>query len=678
MKFFFTAVFIFCLAQFSFAQPVTSDCSGFTATYVATESRCASTGSITITPSGGSGNYSYKILAPAPLPITSSSVITGLAPGAYTVQTKDMETGCILVKENIVVAGSYSDPRFSLAKTNLTCIGGTNGTISVTDLQSGRDPFTFRIISPSPAGIGTSNSIGSFNSLPAGDYYIQLLDSCGGVQTRVVAIQDFNWSITASSVVRQSCNTVSVALTLTDNFGNTNQSGTAFNGFSYGVVNSPGDTTWQAGSNFTVTQAPLRSLKIVVKDRCGVVKSANWQNTAPSVDANVTITNTVCSTFNVKITNAQNFSAGSIAYLKQGTTIVQQNTTGEFINVPYGSYCIEARDACYDTTISRCFVQSRPVPSVNTDVDTFNTRCATFDVRIAGQTNLFSAVYNLYNSANVLIGTNGTGTFAALQYGDYCMRIVSANPCYDTTINRCFTVSKPKPVIPSPVFSNQLCSGYTASISGQLNLFDATYCLYQNNVLISCDPNGNFSNLTYGIQYCIRVKSSSPCYDTTIERCLNRSKPTPSAGSPGISNRSCTTFSVKIPSVSNIPDPRYCLYDSVNTPIGCNTNGQFDNIPYGNNYYITVVTTSTTTDCSVTVVKKVFSATRTIPTVGAAVSTSNKTCSTFSASLASTNMSGPKFVLYNSLNDVVATSTSATATFDNLPYGSSKIVTTSP
>lgn len=674
MKHLLTAAFLFCLIQPSSAQPVTADCSGFSATYVTAESRCASTGSITITPTGGSGNYSYKVLAPVSLPITSTSTITGLSPGNYTIQTRDMETGCVLVQDNLIVTGTYSDPRFSLSKTNLTCIAGSDGTIAVSDLQNGRSPFTFKIISPSVSGIGLSNSTGSFNALTAGDYYIQLLDSCGGIQTRVIAIQDYNWSITSTNVVKQNCNTVSVAVTLTDNAGNTNQSGAFFNGFKYGAVNSPGDTSWYTTSGFTYSKAPLRTVRIVAKDRCGVVKSVNWQNTTPSLDASVSVSNIACATFDVKVTNPQNIATGSIAYLKMGSTIVQSNTTGEFTNVPYGNYCIEVTDLCYDTTISRCFVQKKPVPSLNANVDTFNTKCSTFDVRIAGQTNLFSPVYNLYNSSNVLVGTSTNGTFNNLSYGYYCMRIVSASPCYDTTISRCFTVNKPKPNVPVPVFTNQTCTNYTAGISGQVNLFNATYCLYQNNVLIACDPNGSFPNLSYGVQYCIKITSSAPCYDTTITHCFTRTKPAPGAATPTILNRSCTSFSVKIGSVSNIPDPYYCLYDSVNTLIGCNYTGQFDNVPYGNNYYVTVITTSTTTDCTVALVKKSFSALRGLPTVAATVTTSGKTCSTFSASLTFSGMSNPKFLLYDNLGTLVATNTNAV--FNNLAYGSYRIVAT--
>lgn len=672
-QFVFIALSLLTFVQYTSGQSGSVNCTGFSATYSTIESRCASTGSITINPTGGSGNYSYKVLEPQALPLTSTATITGLSPGNYTVMTKDMETGCTLIQDNIIVNGSYNDPRFQLLKTDVTCISGTDGTISVTGLQNGRNPFTYKIVSPSPAAVGTISSTGEFNSLPSGDYYIQLMDSCGGIQTRTVAILDYNWSISNSSVTKLNCNTVSVAITLTDNKGNTNQSGTSFSGFQYGVVNSPGDTSWYASSSFNYTHSPLRKVTVVVKDRCGTVKSVSWKNTALSLDAGQTISNTICNTFDVKVTNALNFTSPQF-YLKQGSVTIQNNTSGIFTGVAYGSYCIEARDNCYDTTISRCFTVNKPIPSVNAIVDTSNLQCTSFTAKISGQTNLFNATYNLYNSSETLIGSNGTGVFPNLAYGSYCIEIVSASPCYDTTITRCFTVNAPKPVVPAPVISNQTCSSYTASIGGTLNLFNPTYCLYQNGTLISCDPNGNFPGLGYGVQYCIRIVSSSPCYDTTIQHCFNLAKPQPSAANPSISNKGCTTFTVKIPSVTNIPNPWYCLYDKFDNQIACNGIGQFDNVPYGSNYYITIVSTSPTTDCPITLIKKTFSGSRSLPSVAASVTITSRNCNTFSASLTSSGLTGPKFEVYNSSGTKVYTG--STGTFNNLPYDNYTAVVT--
>ena len=62
------------------ANGVAAQCA-FTAAVTTQESRCMSTGIITVTTTGGSGNFNYKITGPVPPTVTSSNVITGLPPG---------------------------------------------------------------------------------------------------------------------------------------------------------------------------------------------------------------------------------------------------------------------------------------------------------------------------------------------------------------------------------------------------------------------------------------------------------------------------------------------------------------------------------------------------------------------------------------------------------------------
>src|SRR5687768_15269344 len=109
----FTMLFIIaaCIKTESFSQ----SCAGLTATYTVTESRCIATGTLQITASGGSGNYNYKVTGPSSTAFTSSNLITGLQPGTYIITVKDIVANCIVDVNNVVIAGSYSDPRFSLA-----------------------------------------------------------------------------------------------------------------------------------------------------------------------------------------------------------------------------------------------------------------------------------------------------------------------------------------------------------------------------------------------------------------------------------------------------------------------------------------------------------------------------------------------------------------------------------
>ena len=151
---------------------------------------CALPICIKITATGGSGSYKYKATGPVNTNFTSSVSITGLPAGTYVITVNDITTNCTFTVNNVVVAGSYQDPRFTLLKSDVTCDNGNNASISVTGVQFGRPPFKYTIVAPSPGGVGTANSTGVFPNLISGDYSIQLTDSCGGIQTRQITVNN--------------------------------------------------------------------------------------------------------------------------------------------------------------------------------------------------------------------------------------------------------------------------------------------------------------------------------------------------------------------------------------------------------------------------------------------------------------------------------------------------------
>ena len=606
MKTIFTLLLICSLmiANTLHSQSNYEDCSSFSAAYTTTESRCASTGSITVTASGGSGNYTYKVTGPVSTPVTSSPVISALTPGNYTLTVKDITTGCILTINNVVVSGTYIDPRFELSGTNMTCYGAQDGTITVINQTNGRYPFSYKIISPSASHVGTTNSTGVFTSLSYGQYYIQQTDSCGGVQTRSIVLNGYNWWVSGNPVTKTNCTTLSVSISLTDNSGNTNASGTAFNGFSYGYVNSPGDTVWFSTKSFTVSRSPLRKVTFVVKDRCGSVNSFSWTNPIPS-GGSVATSNNGCSTFTATATGFTNLTSPQYC-LKQGATTIACNSSGVFNNVPFGSYCMEITDACYDTLITYCFSASRKIPSVDNNVAISNTTCSSFSANVTGQSYLFNPQYCLYDNTNTLISCNTTGVFTNLAYSSYCIKITSSAPCYDTVITRCFSPVKPVASASSPSVTNKTCTGFDVSIPWVSYINTPNYCLYDNNNNpVSCNSTGVFTNIPYG-SYCIIITdlnaSGNTCYVSQINRCFSVSKDIPSAGTVVLSNKQCGTFTASISSTSFLKTPQFCLYDNNNTLISCNTTGSFANLAYGS-YCIKI-----THSCNDTTISRCFTA----------------------------------------------------------------------
>lgn len=638
------------------------DCSALNFTYTTKESRCIATGSIKVNITGGSGNYNIKVTGPVTTSFTSSTTIIGLASGSYTVTVKDITKGCTLDKTNVLIGGSYGEPRFLLSKTDVTCMNGTDGTVTVDNQLFGRAPFSYTIVAPSPSKVGVTNTTGNFTGLIAGEYAIQLKDSCGGQQTRRVTILNYQWWIDGVTVGKVGCDSAQVTVKVKDSKGNTNTGGPGFSAFKYGVVRGPGDTVWSTNSNFRFYIGNKRAVTVVIKDPCGTMQVTNWVDpNKPSVNANIATSNFTCNTFSADVTGEANLTSPSYQLYNSSNTLVGSNTTGLFTGLAYGSYCVKIKDNCYDTTISRCFAATRPVPAIDNNVNISNKACATFSANIQGQSNLTNPSYKLYNSSNFLIATNTSGTFPGLAYGSYCIRVKDG--CYDTTIERCFTAKVPKPSVDLNIStSGGGCSTYTGTITGQSNLTNPNYCLYLNNVQIACNANGKFTNLTYGVEYCIKIDNDN-CYDTIITRCITVKKPVPSIGNVTYTNQTCSTFTANVGGQKNLNNPNYCLYDKNDVQIVCNTSGVFPNLGYGQ-YCVRVFNNTT---CYDTVIKKCFNVVRPEPALDANVTIGAKGCSTVSIGVVGYNLTNPKFVLYDANNVAIDSNSNG---FFNAPYGS--------
>ncbi len=670
MKKLYLTVFCFSILTVTSLLPkniFAQNCSLLTANYTTTESRCAATGTVQINASGGSGTYQYKAVGPVVTTYTSSSLITGLSAGRYLIIVKDVATNCIYANDSITIDGNYVVPNFTMISTDVTCNNGNDGTITVTSQNFGRAPFSYKIIAPSASGVGTVSAAGIFGGLVSGNYLIQLSDSCGAIQTRNVTIQNYDWWINSFSVTKIGCDSVMVVLNLKDSKGNVSPN-SIFNGFLYGASIIPGDTTWFSTNSFKYYKSNKHTVKLFVKDNCGNLKWVTWtDNAVPKVDAAVAITNKACSTFTATITGQINLTAPVYCLYDSAKIVLSCNTTGVFTLLPYGSYCIGIKDNCYDTTITRCFTVNPPIPYADAIVK-ITTSCKTFAATVTGQTNLNNPNYCIYDSIGALMYCNTTGIFTGLAYGSYCIKIFNDTACYDTTIVRCFTVKRPVPSAGlNVIITNLSCATFTAIIGDTANLNNPQYCLYTPaHVLIICNSTGIFDSLPYG-SYCIDVINSASCYDTTISRCFTVTRPVPTiAALVTISNRTCSTFNASITGQVNINNPQYCIYDSLNTLLGCNATGLFTNLSFGN-YCILLHNDST---CYDTIIKRCFTV---IPTPTVISLSAKKSCTTIgNTDIKVTVSSGLPlytFSLYSPAGALLQSVTTAASiyTFSNLP-----------
>lgn len=714
---------------------------------VSDESRCKATGTITVTASGGTGNYNYRVVGPISTPYTSSRIISGLSAGTYTVMVQDVTSTCVAEMQNIVVTGSYEDPRFSLIKTDVTCANGSDATITVTGLSGGRAPYSYKIVAPSPAGIGTSNNTGQFTGLPGGEYAIELTDSCGGIQTRRINVLSYDWWIENHSGTRTTCRNGNFEIRLRDSRGNSNTNSAIFNSFQYGVVNTPGDTSWNSTYQFGYPLESRRSVRLVAKDACGNVRGVNWtDNQRPSVanlvatsfqscnsftasisgqanlrnptyclinssnvqvacnstgsftgiqagayritvrdecfdttitrnftltppvltlNPNVSVNRVNCNQVNASVSGLVNFTNPSFCLFNSAGVQIACNNSGSFSNIPNGSYCIEVKDGCYDTTLRRCFTVEPLLPSVDASVTISDPQCDNVDVSITGQTNLTNPQYCLFTEAGVQVACNNNGNFGNIPYGSYCMRIRNDAACYDTTIERCFTVLPIPPSVNSQLDVVRNCSSIDLSVAGAANLTNAQYCLYNaSNTLVACNSTGVFPNIPYG-EYCMEIRNDPACYDTTIRRCITVTPNRPSVGSLQAGSRGCTGFTMSLDGTSNLTNATFRLKNSAGTIIGSNSSGVFNNVPYGA-YCMEIQNDA---NCYDTTISRCITVGQNIPSAGP-VQLTGRTCSGLTARVQwVSNFGSPTtYTLKNATNQVVASNTNGQ--FNNIPYGS--------
>lgn len=638
---------------------VAQTCANFQATFKVYESRCAATGAIKIKATGGTGSYKYRVSGPVSINFTTTDSITGLSAGNYNIEVVDINSGCKFFGYSINVGGNYSDPRFSMVATDITCEGENNGTISATNVQNGRAPFTYTIVAPSTMGIGTANSNGVFTNLSAGNYTVQLTDSCGGIQTRAVSIADYSWTIQSHTFKKTLCDVATGTLVVRDSRGNVSNT-TGINGMMYGIVRGVNDTLWSSNPTITFNTNGMTSTTAVAKDNCGKVKVVNVNlNLTLSVSPTVKIDNITCTSFRASAQGVTNFFDPVFYLLDAAGNDITNNTTGVFDNLSFGSYAIKVVDPCTGGSIIRVFSKAQAVVSLNANVSVLNKACNTFTARVTGQQGVKNPVYNIYDENDNLITSmspNATGNFDNLPYGSY--KITMKDGCVDTTIVRYVSASRPVPVIKPLSFYNVRCEYFDFNVTAD-SLYSAQYCLYDNNnVLVTCNNTGVFTNIEHG-DYCVEINDL--CNGTTIKRCFTSLDLGVDNDLSLSYNKTCDDFTVTV-NTTNFKNSEFKLYKFDNTFVDENSTGIFSGLQFGK-YYVTAHVA-----CPETTVRRDFTVDQVKPTGNPNLQISNQKCDIFDLTVAGvSNLTSPIYTLKNATGVIISSGSSAK--FTGLTYG---------
>lgn len=124
-----------------------------------------STGTIAITATGGTGQYSFAWSDSGP----DSPTRTGLAPGTYSVTVTDTGEGSVFLTD--IVIGQPSQIQLMVNNTPVTCFGGSTGSLVLTPTGGSGSGYTYAWSDGSTAKDRTN--------LPAGNYSVTVTDGSG-------------------------------------------------------------------------------------------------------------------------------------------------------------------------------------------------------------------------------------------------------------------------------------------------------------------------------------------------------------------------------------------------------------------------------------------------------------------------------------------------------------------
>ncbi len=462
----------------------------------------ANSGEVTITANGGSGAYSYEQITPAG-PTNATGVFAGLTHSvAYTFEVTDTTTNC--TEQVSITLPAPAIPTFTLAATDVSCFGGSDGTITVS-LDSGNIdlPYLYSL-----DGGTTTQPSNVFNGLAQGTYNVTVISDKGCEDTKSIDVNEPTELDISASASAFSCDDTASTITViinNDTFGNPSGTGPY-------VYSFDGGTNYQPGNTYEV---PFGSPDVNV-----MVKDANHCTDAVVVP--VPVRQEVTATINlvqaIDCNNGQEIieivasnGSGTYTYTELPSGNPVADPTNIVLTQP-GTYYYEVLDTVTNCSVT---VEHTIAPydlidvtaTVTTDATCSDSSDGVIQVTITGYTGTFD--YQVLDNTGTPIGgtldsDNATSdpyvfnVSTTLSAGTYSVQIIeTAFPeCNDTS--NTVTIDGPEPLF------LQLIS----NVNANCNMSDA---------VVTVQASGGTGPYTYGASISGGGVPGSFPFDNTVE-----------------------------------------------------------------------------------------------------------------------------------------------------------------
>lgn len=428
---------------------------------------------IDVTITDGVAPYTYQMVLngnPTGLPTTTGSTFTAsvAAVGTYTFVITDSNAAICTVTTNPVDVTTPVSPSAIVAQTIVSCIGGNDGTITIT-AANGITPYTYSL-----SGTGSNNSgdtSGIYTGLPAGTYTFVVTDAKNCTFTDTVTITEPTL-VTATHVVTPfSCVLGSAPqdaiVTLIPGGGTP--------GYTYSF---DGGATWQTSASFTVNTAQAISYMVSDANGCkSVVGTANVLLYTPPTDMNITASPIYCNTPGTVATVTVNSVTGGVSPYTYEITAPAAAVTApsapsaapfSFAGLSPDTYIIKVTDANGCSTTKAIEVKEADKIAVtaqlvnNVYCNSASTGAANFT--ISNYITAGNYTFGLTPAAAVPVQTGDVISYTGLPADTYTFTVTDGvSGCIATIAN--FVVSEPLALSSTSVATNINCHNDNATIT---------------------------------------------------------------------------------------------------------------------------------------------------------------------------------------------------------------------
>ncbi|MES2575603.1 MAG: T9SS type B sorting domain-containing protein, partial [Bacteroidota bacterium] len=506
-------------------------------------------GVVTVSTTGGSGNYLYNIDAGTFGP----AVFNTVASGSHTIGVRDTTTLCE-VYVPITLTAATPITGFALATTPVTCNGGSDGTITATMATPAPGVNDNPVYMYSLNG-GTPQASNIFTGLPAGNYTVDVVSERGCPATASIPVAEPGIiTVPAPTVNQFGCASGSNAM----NFatitvaGVTGGSGTYLN-YEFIKEGTP-DTVVQFGSSATYTEANLSGGTYIVNvydsNSC-IGSTAGIITINPFIaldEISVAINNAITCTNLENITVSASSIGGTPANLlytlvdvnattgvQGGVYPSQTNTTGIFTALPVANYLITVENVATGCSIQDVHYVNNPntfeLKAVKTsDVICFGSNEGAVTVNLIDNTippdNAGAFTYTVTGPVPST-GTSATAgplNLTGLTAGQYSISASLVNNPFCSVVTT-FTVNQPATAL--DIFETHTeITCITGNNDGSISVsavggWPGTYEFELTGpVNVAYSTQTNFTNLTAG-SYTINVRDSKGCIDPITVNLVN-------------------------------------------------------------------------------------------------------------------------------------------------------------